>query len=217
MNIFFDCETTYTDLQWVKDEIEVSPPATYKKQESIDKWMSENAERVKQERIAKTALDTSLARIICIGFAIDDGDIQTLTGPEDEILAAFFSSISGRTLPTLIGHNILGYDIPLVYHRAIINGIRPHGAFHMHHKPWYGNNFDTMTEWAGMRDRISLDRLCKLLGIPGKGDIDGSMVPEMYERGEIDKIAEYCAHDVEKVRAIYRRLTGTHDAFVNVA
>jgi len=209
MNIFFDCETTSSDLPWIIEEMhEVSPPANYKKPETIQKWMDENADTVREERLAKTALDTSVAQIICIGFAAGDDPVQTLTGPEDEILSEFFAALSVYNHIELIGHNIIGFDIPLIYHRAIINGMRPHGSFHMAYKPWDGRCYDTMTEWAGARDRISLDRLCRILGLPGKGEIDGSMVPGLYALGEIDKIAEYCAGDVELVRAVYNRITG---------
>lgn len=208
MNIYFDCETTSSGLQWVKDEIVVEPPGNYKKPESIQAWMETHGETMRHLALAKTALDTSLAEIICIGFAVDDGEIQTLTGPEDEILAAFHLSLSGYRNIALVGHNIIGFDIPLVFHRFIVNKIRPVSPFHMHHAPWKTDVFDTMTEWAGTRDRIKLDKLCKILGIEGKGDIDGSMVPRLYAAKEIDKIAEYCAEDVERVRQIYKRITG---------
>jgi len=206
MNVFFDCETTGTDLAWVIDDIKIEPPGNYKKPESIQKWMDENAERVKQEQIAKTAVDTSLAQIVCIGYAIGDSPVETLTGPESVILEEFFKDLSGLIHITLIGHNIISFDIPLIYHRSIINGIQPNGAFHMAYKPWDGRCFDTMTEWAGSRDRIPLDKLCKLLGLPGKGDVDGSQVPQMYADGRIDEIRTYCAQDVERVRSIYHRL-----------
>ncbi len=204
--IFFDVETAPTTLAWVWDDIKVEPPGNYKKPESIKKWMDENAESVRREKILKTALDTSLAQIICIGYAIEDSDVVALAGEEESMLSAFFDAIGSHRSVTLVGHNILSFDIPLVYHRGIIHRLRNHN-FHMHHKPLAGKVFDTMAEWAGYRDRISLDKLCKILGIPGKGDIDGSMVPELYAAGKIDKIKEYCADDVEKVRQIYNRLT----------
>lgn len=204
--VFFDVETAPTNLQWVLDDIKVEPPGNYKKPESIQKWMDENAESVRDEKILKTALDTSLAQIICIGYAVDDGEVKVLIGSEKEIILDFFFEIGSYRSITLVGHNILGFDIPLVYHRGIIHGLRNHN-FHMHHKPWEGKVFDTMIEWAGYRDRISLDRLCKILGIPGKGDIDGSMVSELYDAGKTDEIRKYCASDVEIVRHIYNRLT----------
>lgn len=211
-HLFFDCETAPTDLSWVIDDIKIEAPGNYKKPESIQKWMEENAEDLRQEAIAKTALDTSLAKIICIGFAVGDGPVETLTGPEDLILSEFFSALSAHSHIELIGHNIIGFDIPLVFHRAIINRFYPHSSFHMHYKPWDGRCFDTMTEWAGNRDRIALDKLCRILGIPGKGDINGSQIPLMYAEGRIEEIAEYCASDVERVRAVFQRMTQLNES-----
>ena len=59
-----------------------------------------------------------------------------------------------------------------------------------------------MQLWCGNRDSIGLDELCKILGIEGNGDMDGSKVYDMWLAGEHEKIGEYCSQDVEKVRAI---------------
>ena len=44
--IFFDIETLQTNDESVIEELRstIEPPAQYKKPESIDKWMAENAE-----------------------------------------------------------------------------------------------------------------------------------------------------------------------------
>ncbi len=77
----------------------------------------------------------------------------------------------------------------------------------MQMKAWMFGVHDTMVEWAGSRDRISLDRLCKVFGIEGKGDITGADVYPMYKEGRIDEISQYCAHDVDITRAVYKRMT----------
>ncbi len=67
--------------------------------------------------------------------------------------------------------------------------------------------------WAGLRDKISLDRICKALGIQAKGEdlpegeyIDGSLVWEFVKRGEIEKVAAYCKADVIRCREVYKRI-----------
>ncbi len=207
MDIFFDCETAPTELPWFIDEIEIAPPGNYTKPESIQKWMDENADAERRNIIDKTAVDTSLAQIICLGYALGDGDVQTLIGPEHEILTAFFEDLKPYRYVRLIGHNIIAFDIPLVYHRAIINNIKPDQAFHMHHKPWAGSCFDTMTEWAGARDRISQDRLARLLGIPTQ-ETTGADILELYRKGDMEAIQAKCAFDVEQNRAIFQRISG---------
>ena len=58
-------------------------------------------------------------------------------------------------------------------------------------------------------NRISLDKLCKALGLPGKGEIDGSKVWDYVRDGRIAEVADYCADDVRKVWAVYQRMTFT--------
>ncbi len=209
-DIFIDCETKPTSAQWFADDIVITPPGQYKKPESIQKWLEENEASERQKIIDKTAVDTSLAEIICICYAADDGLVVEITGEtEKDILAEFFAfGLPGNRKSRLVGHNILGFDIPLIYHRAIVNGLRPSHAFHMHYKPWDNNLvFDTMVEWCGIRDRISQHRLAKLLGIPTQ-DVDGSQIPELYAAGKIDEIAAKCRFDVEQNRQIFKRMTG---------
>ncbi len=217
MNVYFDCETTITNQDWAIEKLieSINPPANYKNPEAIEKWWATQGETKKAEAIARTALDTSLARIICIGFAIDDEPTRTLVGEEAQVLNAFFEALQSERYARLVGHNILGFDIPLIYHRAVINCIVPHKAFHMGYKPWTDDAYDTAKQWAGHRDYISLDKLCRLLGIPGKGDLTGADVPNLYAAGEIDKIATYCADDVERTRAIYRRLTNQKEVAIS--
>lgn len=65
-----------------------------------------------------------------------------------------------------------------------------------------------MTEWAGKRNYVSLNEVCLSLNIPPKGnEIDGSMVWDFVKEGKLKQVADYCADDVEKVRAIYKRIT----------
>ena len=73
-------------------------------------------------------------------------------------------------------------------------------------KPWDEKIYDTMLKWDAKKS-ISMDKLARVLGIEGKGDIDGSMVWDMYKRGEYQQIADYCADDVNIVQSIYSRMT----------
>ena len=76
-------------------------------------------------------------------------------------------------------------------------------------KPWSDSINDTMLMWNPERERrISLDRLCKVLGVPtSKGEMDGSKVWDAYQAGEYEKIATYCATDVEATRKVFHRLS----------
>ena len=89
----------------------------------------------------------------------------------------------------------------------MVQRIKPPIWFPRDPKPWGDSTFDTMTAWAGTKDRISMDRLCRILGIEGKGDISGADVWPLVKAGKVSEVAEYCKGDVERTRAIFRRMT----------
>ena len=110
---------------------------------------------------------------------------------------------------SLCGHNISGFDLPFIKHRAIINGMKPPITLlnAINAKPWEDCIQDTMLLWSQDRQkRVSMDSLCKALGIEGKGDFDGSMVAETWPI-DPEKVIEYCKDDVERTRKIYKKLT----------
>lgn len=222
-NIYFDIETIPTQSEHLKNHVQtnLTPPANYKKQEAIDAWIEEN----KETAYRKTALNGGFGQIVCIGYAINDNDVRTIyfddwATSEREILKTFFNELiecyrpSADITPHFIGHNIENFDLRFIYQRAIVLGIKPPSFLPLNSKSY--NNmyiFDTMTEWAGKRNYVSLNEVCLSLGIPTKGDeIDGSKVWDFVQAGELKRVAEYCADDVEKVRAIHKRI-----AFQDVA
>lgn len=222
-NIYFDIETIPTQSEHLKNHIQtnLTPPANYKKQETIDAWIEEN----KEAAYRKTALNGGFGQIVCIGYAINNNDVRTIyfddwATSEGDILKTFFNELiecyrpSADITPHFIGHNIENFDLRFIYQRAIVLGIKPPSFLPLNSKSY--NNmyiFDTMTEWAGKRNYVSLNEVCLSLGIPPKCDeIDGSKVWDFVQAGKLKQVAEYCADDVEKVRAIHKRI-----AFQDVA
>ncbi len=211
MNIYIDIETIPTqnaDLQsYVIDTLK--PPANYKSEEAIAKWFEQN----KGEAVDKTALDGAFGEIAVIGVAINDEPVEVFyredwQNPEREadILTRFNNFLREKankcnTVPQFIGHNIVKFDDRFIFQRSVINDVQPY------YKANKLNTYDTMTEWAGYGGTVSLDKLCKVLGIEQKGDIDGSKVWEYIQAGKINEVAEYCAKDVERVREIHKRMT----------
>ena len=65
----------------------------------------------------------------------------------------------------------------------------------------------SMRAWAGWKDTISLDRLCRALKVQTpKGDLDGSKVFDAWLAGELDRIATYNRADVIATRECWRRI-----------
>lgn len=216
INIFVDIETIPNQSPEFRAKVRegIKPPAQFKKQDSIDAWMAENAESATDEIVAKTSFDPAYGHIACIGWAVGDERPTSISNktPECEAvnLADFFREVCsgcGVHMVRWIGHYISGFDLRFLLNRAIVLGVKLPSSMILPRdiKPWSDQVFDTMTAWAGAKGTISQDNLAKALGLAGKGDFDGSMVAEAWAKGEHNKIAEYCRSDVETVRAIYRK------------
>ena len=221
MNLYFDIETVPCQLAGIKEEFAaaVKAPATHKKAESIAAWLDEHREEEAEAAWLKTSFDGGLGQIVCISWALDDGDTHCLhvsdlaLSGEADLLEYWFEDLTklhrnSGTRPVLVGHNIIGFDIPFIWKRAMIHGIKPPAWFPRAPKPWSEQVIDTMTLWdPSQRSGASMDRICRLMGLPGKGGISGADVWPMVQAGKIGEVAEYCRGDVERTRAMYRRMT----------
>lgn len=219
MNVFFDIETIPCQLPGVKDELAtaVQAPAQYKKPESIAEWLRENRATEAEAAWLKTSFDGGLGHVCVIGWAVDDEPAQTLSinGIEDEasLLRLWFGVLADRyratDTPHFIGHNIIGFDLPFLWKRAMVLGVKPPIFFPRNPSKYRSESVqDTMLLWdSEQRHGGSMDRICKLMGIPGKGDIDGSKVWPMVAEGRINEVADYCAGDVTRTRAMWQRMT----------
>lgn len=219
--IYLDIETLPSRDESIRDEIRarLKPPGTLKKSESIAEWWEVTAPGVVEEEWLKTALDGTYGRLACIGYAVDDEPVVVTAGDdstdaEAHLLRLFFdgmravSSGNSGQRPVLVGHNHVGFDLPFLWRRAVILGVRPPLWWPTPAvKPWSDQIFDTMLQWAGQRGTISLDRLAKALGIAGKAGMSGADVWPAWQRGERQQIADYCADDVRITREIHRRMT----------
>jgi 3'-5' exonuclease len=105
------------------------------------------------------------------------------------------------------GHNIKEFDIPYICRRLIINNIKLPKFLNIHgQKPWDNHSLDTLHWWrfGDYKNYISLKLLAASLNIPSsKEEIDGSQVRNVfYNENGLDKIAKYCAQDVQVVAQI---------------
>ena len=222
MDITFDIETVPCQLAGIREEFAaaVQAPATFKKPESIAAWLEENRAAEADAAWLKTSFDGALGQIVCIGWAIDGQAAQSVqvadlsAGQERALLAGWFTALreacssTHGTRPVFIGHNHVGFDIPFVWKRAMVHNVKPPIWFPRNPKPWSDGVVDTMTLWdSQQRAGGSMDRLCRILGIPGKEGMTGADVWPAVQAGRINEVADYCRADVERTRAMYRRMT----------
>lgn len=179
---------------------------------------AEKSEELGDSLWRKTALDGSKGQVLCIGYSVATQGTKVAyreSKSEAEFLEMAFYDIQeeiGRVYkgangrkPNFIGHNVV-FDLKFLFRRAVILGIEP--PFPL---PFQGRHdkdfYCTSKAWCEFKEYISLDNLCKALGIKGKDGFDGSMVYDAWANGEHDRIAEYCADDVNKVIEIHKRIT----------
>lgn len=211
--LYFDIETIPCQSKEYNDLLasEIVPPGNIKKQESIDKWLADNREDAAKQKVSKTSFDGGRGHVCTISWARNDDDITSRHASsidmEYDVIKDFFKAIDPYHSAILVGHYITGFDIRFLIKRAVILGINlpPASSFPRDPKPWDRGTFDTMTAWAGVKDSISMDNLCDILGIPSKGGFDGSMVADAWSNGKHQLIAQYCRDDVHRTRLIHQK------------
>ncbi|KRU21421.1 3'-5' exonuclease [Psychrobacter pacificensis] len=172
-----------------------------------------------------------LQRIVCISaLYIKDGKLSlfSLTADkfsEKDILAKFFRAFNDlETLPQLISWNGSGFDIPVLIYRAMqydlsapwlfeegdrIKNMR----FDNYVNRFHTRHLDLMDRFSqyGASRREAMDIVASLYGLPGKTDVDGSMVGALVSSGDWQTLSIYCESDVMNTWLIYLRwlrLTG---------
>lgn len=191
----------------------VAPPASMKKAETIAEWEASQKPTAIAEAVARTSFNGAYGQVCCIAWAWDDAAPTVFVRgqrTEAEILRGFSAAVSVSRptfeAPIVVGHYVADFDLRFLWQRAFVLGVKMPAWWPRDPKPWSREVHDTMNMWAGAKGSISLDNLCRALGLSGKGNMDGSMIAGMFERGEFDAIADYCVGDVERVRQVHRKM-----------
>jgi DNA polymerase elongation subunit (family B) len=108
----------------------------------------------------------------------------------------------------IVGHNIIGFDLPFIFQRCLANNIAVKPFVNLGEYNVRGV-FDTMKAWwLGSRNRVGLDDIAWALGIESSktGEVEGSKVFDLYQAGRLAEIREYNLNDVRVTRKVYERL-----------
>lgn len=218
-SLFIDIETAQTQNKNVIQKIEnmIEHPKAMKKAETIAKWEIEQKPDAIKQAIEKTSFNGLQGEIICICYAVGDEEVRSVgrydpSVPEADMLKVFWKDLiknyGVNFNPEWVGHNITGFDLRFLFHRCIVNNIKPSIKIPYNEKPWSFDIFDTLYEVMGLNSTGgSLDTIAEALGIRGKLEgMDGSKVNQYWLDGRYDEIVDYCVQDVEVVRNIYKRL-----------
>lgn len=149
-----------------------------------------------------------LERLGCIGEEGDD---------EAALVQAFYDygakCMRAGAPVRLVGFNSRGFDVPTLKMRALKHGVQASWLFQAGDK-WsnYGARYDTvwhvdlldaLGDFGAARGVGRLDEVCTLAGLPGKLDIEGSKVGELFAAGEVGLIRDYCETDVLNTYLLY--------------
>ena len=141
-------------------------------------------------------------------FGIDeDGNEQS----EKKTLVDFlkFMQPFDPEVDELVGHNIVGFDLPFIFQRCLVHCISARPFVNLGEYNVRGV-FDTMRQWwlGDRRSRVSLDDIAWALGIESSktADVEGSKVFDLYQAGKLSQIREYNLNDVRVTRKIYERM-----------
>jgi DNA polymerase elongation subunit (family B) len=141
-------------------------------------------------------------------FGIDaDGNEQ----PEKKALIDFLTFMKSfdPEIDELVGHNIVGFDLPFMFQRCLVHCISARPFVNLADYNVRGV-FDTMRQWwlGDRRSRVSLDDIAWALGIESSktAEVEGSKVFDLYQQGRLAEIREYNLNDVRVTRKIYERM-----------
>jgi len=133
---------------------------------------------------------------------------------EPKVLEAFFKAV-GRSQPQLVGYNSLNADLPILLQRGIIQGISSHGFGKRPDKPWEGIDYfvqggeyhiDLATILGKYKNTPSLHEAATLSGIPGKINVSGDSVADMWLIGKLKQIVEYNEFDAFTTHLLWARI-----------
>ncbi|PKL78122.1 MAG: 3'-5' exonuclease [Ignavibacteriae bacterium HGW-Ignavibacteriae-4] len=130
---------------------------------------------------------------------------QCLLYTERGLLEAFWKIVTKYSGATLISFNGRSFDVPFLMLRSALLKIRPSRNL-MNGTKWnYPGHTDLIDELSfynpspySASKRFNFDFYTRAFGItsPKSEGVDGSMVSELYNKGEIATISDYCLRDI---------------------
>ncbi len=135
---------------------------------------------------------------------------------DEALLIERFLYILGKRCPQLVGYNSADSDIQVLIQRGMVNDISAPAFCKRPDKPWEGidyfrrwdneDHLDLMKLFTvrGMTPR--LDELAKLCGFPGKIDVKGDQVTDLWLEQDLTKIVEYNQIDVLNTYLVWLRV-----------
>jgi 3'-5' exonuclease len=162
--------------------------AAFKRMHGTPDITDEEAEALLGDKFAKLPLHL----IACIGAVVAErgewgwrvvslGAPHIGNYPEAEIITRFVAKLE-ELRPQLVAYNGHGFDLPVLRYRAMVHSLAVPGlncrSYFNHYSEDCLDLCDALASYDA-RSKISLDALCRVLGLPGEPEgIDGSQVAD---------------------------------------
>ena len=162
-------------------------------------------------------------KIVAISAVIADDfgvfqKVSSMDGENEGDMIRDFLRFLDSHNPKLVSFNGRSFDVPLLMIRAMKYNLTCRAYFEVENRElgkskWdnyryrFSHRFhidlmDHISEFGATRG-LKLDVLCSLIGAPGKFDVKGDQVMDMYYKGELKQIKEYCESDVLNTYWLY--------------
>jgi hypothetical protein len=221
--LFLDIETVGIQPEW--ESLEKNRPELAFQFRNYFDWFQkrfpEDADKgVEQMFVNRAALVPEFAKIACISvaFVTEKGEtkIQSFSDTDEKKLLLEVQKLLRRVGELgffLCGHNVKGFDIPMLAKRMIMNGLLPPKILPGHDtKPWEIKALDTKELWqyGGYGSIASLELMCVCMGVESSKNMEvtGNKVHEAYwVKKDIKGIVEYCEKDVLVLIDVIKKIT----------
>lgn len=173
-------------------------------------------------------LKTTLCRVVSIATLIRrvrggriELHLRSLPRPDDpetterELLSTFLNAL-GDSKPQVVGYNSQDADFPILVQRALVRRVQAPGFCERPNKPWEGVDYfargsdfhvdlrEQLGSWGKGTPR--LHEIATACGIPGKLDVDGAGVVDLWLRGDLRKIVQYNEFDALTTYLLWLRV-----------
>lgn len=144
------------------------------------------------------------------GETFVEGEFVAKVRTEKEILEDFWEG--AQSYDVFVTFNGRAFDVPFLLHRSIVHGVRPSHAFAQNRYltkqslPYHVDLMDEFTMYGAMSKRPSLHMLLRAYGIDSKkGEVDGSMVAELFQTKKFHDLIRHNIDDVIATTALYEK------------
>ncbi len=174
-------------------------------------------------------LPPHLHQIVAIAVVFRDSNqlgVCSLGKPdtsETELVRLFFGLVDKHT-PQLVSWNGSGFDLPTLQYRALLHNVSSskywdrgeyESSFRYNNylSRYHTRHLDLMDVLARYQTRAftPLNQVAKLLGFPGKSEMDGERVEEAWRGKKVHEIRNYCETDVLNTYLIFLKFELAQD------